>query len=73
MMSYVPSRYIAGFVVALMASILGMWMVYRALIGDTTFIEGIRIPIWLAFCLGVLMQSLLTIYIFLGLKAGFFG
>jgi hypothetical protein len=33
----------------------------------------LRIPRWLVFCAGILMQSLLVIYIYLGIKGGFFG
>ncbi len=69
-MFFAIGRYIAGFVVALLASILGIWMIYRSVMGDTTFREGIRIPRWLAFSLGVLLQSLVVIYVLLGLKGG---
>ena len=64
--------YIPGFVVALIISAIGLWMIYRAATKDTNFMNGtLKIPIWLAFSIGILMQSLLVIHIYLGLREGF--
>ena len=64
--------YIRGLVVASVTSAVGLWMIYRAAKKDTNFMNGtLKIPRWLVFCVGILMQLLLVIYAYLGIKGGF--
>jgi ABC-type dipeptide/oligopeptide/nickel transport system permease component len=73
-MFYASSRYVIGFLVALITSFIGLWLLYRAAIREKSFMDGtLQIPMWLVISLGILMQSLLVIYIYLGIRAGFFG
>jgi hypothetical protein len=63
--------FISGLIVAIIASVIGLRMIYRAVIKDTAFMNGtFKAPTWLILCIGILMQSLLAIYIYLWIKGG---
>ena len=62
--------YYHGLAAAVIISAIGIWMIYRAMIKDTSFLnETLRIPIWLAFTVGILLQLFFAIYIWLGVRA----
>jgi len=65
--------YYRGLGLAFITSAIGMWLIFRAVTNDTSFMDGtLKVPRWLVFSLGVLMQSLLVIYLYLGIRGGFF-
>lgn len=62
--------YYRGLAAAVIISAIGIWMIYRAAIKDTSFLNGtLRIPMWLAFSVGILLQLFFAIYIWLGVRA----
>lgn len=66
--------YYRGLAAVVIISAIGMWMIYRVVIKDTIFLNGaLRIPAWLIFSLGILLQLFFAIYICLGIRAKAFG
>jgi hypothetical protein len=66
--------YFRGLAVVIMGSFFGLWLIYRALTGDTAFLSGsLKISVWMILCAGILLQTLMAVYVCLGVRAGFFG
>lgn len=65
--------YLRGLLVLLIGAGFGWWLIYRATIRYNTFYGvTITIPIWLLYCIGILMQILLITYVYLGIKVEIF-
>ena len=66
-------RYYGGFLVFLFLSIIGIWLIVRAIRKDIRFFNGLlKVPAWLVAASGVLLQVPTLTYIYLGIRAGFF-
>jgi hypothetical protein len=66
-------RYHRGLIVFLFLSILGVWLLVRAIKKDTKFLNGLlKLPTWFLVASGILLQMPTAVYIYLGIKAGFF-
>jgi|GEM_PF-3884156 len=71
--SRATTYYIQGLLVFLIGAGFGWWLIYRATIKYNAFYGGaITLPIWLLYCIGISMQILLIIYVYLGIQAGIF-
>jgi hypothetical protein len=65
--------YHRGLLVFLFLSVIGIWLIPRVFKKDTKFLNGLlKIPPWLLAVCGVLLQVPAVIYIYLGIRAGFF-
>lgn len=65
--------YHRGLLVFLFLSIIGIWLIVRANRKDTRFLNDLlKVPAWLLVVSGVLLQVPTLIYIYLGIRAGFF-
>jgi hypothetical protein len=65
--------YGGGLLVFLFHSVVGVWLIVRAFKKDTKFLHGLlKVPPWLLAISGVLLQVPAVIYIYLGIRAGFF-
>ena len=63
-----------GLAVVIMGSVFGLRLIYRALTGDAAFLSGtLKIPVWMLLCAGILLQTLMAVYVYLGVRARFFG
>ena len=66
-------RHYRGLLVFLFLSIIGIWLIMRAKRKDTRFLNGLlEVPVWLLFIIGVFLQVPTVIYIYLGIRVGFF-
>jgi len=65
--------YHRALLVFLFLSVIGIWLIVRSFKKETQFLNGLlKIPPWLLAVSGVLLQVPTVIYLFLGIKAGFF-
>ena len=65
--------YIRGLAVAILVSVIGIWLIYRSITNDTKFMGGLlELPKWLLILIGILMQCFLGFFVYLGIRAGFF-
>ena len=65
--------YYRGLLVFLFLSVIGIWLIVRTFKKETQFLNGLlKIPPWLLAVSGVLLQVPTVIYLFLGIRAGFF-
>ncbi len=66
-------RYFRGLVVFLLVSLIGFWLILRAIQGRRQFLNGLlNVPSWLLIITGIILQGPLVGYIYLGIRAGFY-
>ena len=67
------NRYFAGFFVFLLVSLIGFWLILRAIQGEDQFLNGLlNVPSWLLIITGIILQAPFVGYIYLGIRAGFY-
>ena len=65
--------YHQGLLVFLFLSLIGIWLIVRAFKKETKFLNGLlKISPRLLIVGGVLLQVLTVVYLYLGIRAGFF-
>jgi hypothetical protein len=65
--------YYQGLLVFLFLSLIGIWLIVRTFKKETQFLNGLpKISPRLLVVGGVLLQVLTVVYIYLGIRAGFF-
>jgi len=70
---YLHWRYVGGFIVFLLVSLVGFWLILRAIQGRNQFLNGLlNVPSWLLIIAGIILQGPLVGYIYLGIRAGFY-
>jgi hypothetical protein len=70
---YVYSRYFGGFFVFLCLSLIGFWLILRAIQGKQQFLNGLlNVPSWLLIITGIIFQAPFLCYTYLGIRAGFY-
>ena len=66
-------RYFGGFVVFLFVSLIGFWLILRAIQGRNQFLNGLlNVPSWLLIITGIILQAPFVGYIYLGIRVGFY-
>ena len=66
-------RYYAGLLLFIFVSIVGISLIMRSMRRDTQLLNRLlKVPVWLLFIIGVFLQVPTVIYIYLGIRAGFF-
>jgi len=66
-------RYFYGFLVFLLVSLVGFWLILRAIQRENQFVNGLlNVPSWLLIVAGIILQGPLVGYIYLGMRAGFY-
>ncbi len=67
------SWYYGGLVVFLIISIIGIWILFRALKGENSFFDGsLQLPSWLLVITGICLEMPIIGYVYLGIRAGAF-
>ena len=70
---YLNWRYVEGFIVFLLVSLIGFWLILRAIQGRIQFLNSLlNVPSWLLIITGIILQGPLVGYIYLGIRAGFY-
>jgi hypothetical protein len=68
-----PWPYCGGFFVLLLVSLIGFWLILRAIKRENQFLNGLlNVPSWLLIITGMILQGPLVGYIYLGIRAGFY-
>ena len=66
--------YLFGLLVFIAISAIGIWIIIVSLQGHRTFLKGLlKVPGWLLFGAGMILQVPTVWYIYVGMKAGLFG
>ncbi len=66
-------RYFDGFILFICLSLIGFWLILRAIQGRTQFLNSLlNVPPWLLIVAGIILQGPLMGYIYLGIRAGFY-